>query len=226
MKKGRWKLLAMAIVGDREHKLPSPCFGLYVHERMVNQSGTKSSPKWIFSLKNHIIKIMTEEEKREYQKQYRLKHKAEYTAYQKKWRLANKERINELARKRYQENLEKSRLSVKKSYQKHRKRREQYLLFHKEEIRAQQKRWREANKEQIKEYMREYSLGAKARIRIFASSKVNNTLKSGKLIKQPCEMCGCLEVEAHHSNYNEPLNVMWLCKKCHEEWHKHNEPIY
>ena len=168
---------------------------------------------------------MTEEE-REYQKQYRLKRKAEIAAYQKKWHLANKERINELARKRYQENLEKSRLSVKKSYQKHRKEREQYRFSHKEEIRAQQKRWREANKEYAKDYMKEYSFKTKTRIRIFASSKVNNALKSGKLVKQPCEVCGCLEVEAHHPDYNKPLDVMWLCKKCHEEWHKNNEPIY
>lgn len=35
----------------------------------------------------------------------------------------------------------------------------------------------------------------------------------------PCEVCGEEKTEAHHYNYNHPLNINWLCKKHHIELH-------
>lgn len=48
---------------------------------------------------------------------------------------------------------------------------------------------------------------------------------SKKIIKKNCEKCGSVKSQAHHDNYYEPLNVRWLCIKCHNNWHKHNIPI-
>lgn len=45
-----------------------------------------------------------------------------------------------------------------------------------------------------------------------------------KLIKQPCEGCGGLKVEAHHNDYLKPLIVRWLCPPCHRQWHDINGP--
>lgn len=47
-------------------------------------------------------------------------------------------------------------------------------------------------------------------------------IRSGRLIKQPCEVCGSKIVEAHHDDYEKPLDVRWLCKKHHAEHHKNN----
>lgn len=52
-----------------------------------------------------------------------------------------------------------------------------------------------------------------------AHVKVGNAIRDGKLTKQPCEICGIEKVEAHHEDYSKPLDVMWLCKRCHEDWH-------
>lgn len=49
----------------------------------------------------------------------------------------------------------------------------------------------------------------------------NNAIRKGHLIKCPCEICGAIEkIEAHHDNYEEPLNVRWLCRPHHVEHHK------
>ena len=32
-------------------------------------------------------------------------------------------------------------------------------------------------------------------------------------------------IQAHHCDYNKPLEVMWLCQKCHHEWHKNNKAV-
>jgi hypothetical protein len=55
--------------------------------------------------------------------------------------------------------------------------------------------------------------------------KAWKSIKNGTLKRMPCEKCGNLKVHAHHPNYNEPLNVMWLCVFHHREWHKHNKAI-
>ena len=71
-----------------------------------------------------------------------------------------------------------------------------------------------------------------------ASDKAQNILEEaverGIVIKKViCEKCGDAPVfsngrtgiQAHHNDYNKPLDVIWLCQKCHHEWHKHNKAI-
>lgn len=43
------------------------------------------------------------------------------------------------------------------------------------------------------------------------------------LEKKPCEVCGGTKVEAHHDDYDKPLEVRWLCKKHHSEVHTKTE---
>jgi hypothetical protein len=53
-----------------------------------------------------------------------------------------------------------------------------------------------------------------------ARKTVENHLKIGDLIKQPCERCGNLNSHAHHENYDQPLIVVWLCPKHHKARHR------
>lgn len=52
-----------------------------------------------------------------------------------------------------------------------------------------------------------------------ARNLVAKAVKVGKLIRQPCFICGSEIVEAHHPDYERPLDVTWLCKKHHREAH-------
>jgi len=71
---------------------------------------------------------------------------------------------------------------------------------------------------------------------IRAEDKIHNlfeeAIERGKIIpKNKCEKCGEQKIfrngrrgiEAHHSDYNKPFDVMWLCRQCHYEWHKKNK---
>ena len=52
-----------------------------------------------------------------------------------------------------------------------------------------------------------------------ARSTVHVALKRGKLTKTACERCGSANVEAHHDDYSRPLEVRWVCRRCHGMLH-------
>lgn len=51
-------------------------------------------------------------------------------------------------------------------------------------------------------------------------SYLNVYIKRGKITKLPCSICGNIESEAHHEDYDKPLDVIWLCREHHLELHK------
>ncbi len=73
-----------------------------------------------------------------------------------------------------------------------------------------------------------------ARISKRAHDLVEKAIAKGLLTKpKACEACGKEEhfasgrssLESHHDDYNHPLTVRWLCRKCHHEWHEHHRAI-
>lgn len=63
---------------------------------------------------------------------------------------------------------------------------------------------------------------------------IEKAIKGGRLVPAVCcEECGASyrfkdgrrAIQAHHGDYNKPLDVTWLCQKCHHEWHKNNRAI-
>lgn len=51
---------------------------------------------------------------------------------------------------------------------------------------------------------------------------VNHARRSGILRCQPCERCGDPEGHGHHDDYARPLDINWLCRRCHKAWHREN----
>lgn len=64
-----------------------------------------------------------------------------------------------------------------------------------------------------------------------SNALLNNRIRSGD-IKRPgkCSACGAeCQPEAHHNDYSRPLDVEWLCRKCHQKRHPRkgmNKPKY
>ena len=48
-----------------------------------------------------------------------------------------------------------------------------------------------------------------------ARKAVAKAIASGRLVRQPCEVCGEKNGEAHHPDHNRHLEVKWLCPKHH-----------
>jgi transposase-like protein len=53
---------------------------------------------------------------------------------------------------------------------------------------------------------------------------VKCALRDGRLIRPDyCSQCKKLRlVVAHHDDYAKPLDVRWLCRSCHQNWHEMN----
>ena len=72
-----------------------------------------------------------------------------------------------------------------------------------EKHKANNKAWREANPEKW-----------------VAHKRVEYAVKTGRLVRQPCERCGGLDlIVAHHESYDHPLAVVWLCPLHHAQRH-------
>jgi ribosomal protein S27AE len=61
--------------------------------------------------------------------------------------------------------------------------------------------------------------GDKFRKQNLARRKVYNAIQEGLLVRQPCEICGDEPADAHHDDYDKPLDVRWLCRKHHMQEH-------
>lgn len=48
---------------------------------------------------------------------------------------------------------------------------------------------------------------------------IRRNIKIGKLQRGICSICGVKDAQAHHPDYDKPLEIQWLCKPCHFKLH-------
>lgn len=130
--------------------------------------------------------------------------------YMRRWRAKNKARLDA-----YQKDYNERNRERKAEYSR------KYYHEHKEQELVRMRRYKKDNKEGMEKLRKKY-LKKTGR----AQPKVMKALSSGKLTRLPCEVCGKEPADAHHDDYNKPLKVRWLCRKCHAEWHRYNKPKY
>ena len=78
------------------------------------------------------------------------------------------------------------------------------------------KRWREKNKDYYIDYYKNKERLKEKHCRLIA----NNYIRAGKIFREKCVICNNINTEAHHNNYDFPLEITWLCKLHHEKLHK------
>ena len=55
--------------------------------------------------------------------------------------------------------------------------------------------------------------------RVEVRRQTARAVRSGVLVRQPCEKCSTEKTHAHHDDYTKPLDVRWLCRPCHTAHH-------
>ena len=78
------------------------------------------------------------------------------------------------------------------------------------------RKWRKENSSKVLEYCQAYRRTNPEKYR--AHKIVANAIEYGTLMKpRLCEQCGQeKDLDAHHEDYEKPLEVEWLCRKCHK----------
>lgn len=78
--------------------------------------------------------------------------------------------------------------------------------------------WKGGRSKDLAEYGRQFRNRHPERAR--AWDLVRAAVRNGTLVKGPCADCGsCVDVQGHHPDYSKPLDVVWLCRTCHNRRH-------
>ena len=77
-------------------------------------------------------------------------------------------------------------------------------------------------------YERKYYTNPANKHKDAARGAVFSAVESGRLVPADrCEKCGSAsEIEAHHPDYDRPLEVKWLCVKCHRAEHRKTHCVH
>src|SRR5215475_13126734 len=74
-----------------------------------------------------------------------------------------------------------------------------------------------------REWRKTHPLTRMQRRKLNARSYAHVYLKRGKIVKEPCRICGSVDSEMHHPNYRKPTLVHWYCRPCHLAFHKKDD---
>jgi hypothetical protein len=87
------------------------------------------------------------------------------------------------------------------------------------QIQASNRRWAKNNWPRQREINKRTAARQPEKVR--ARWELNNAIRKGLLTRLPCERCGDPKSQGHHDDYSKPLDVHWMCRRCH--WAEHRK---
>lgn len=180
------------------------------HERVCKQCRVKRVALW---QKNNPEKV----------KKSRQNRSEKLSAYHKMWKEKNPEKVLANHRKYRELNIEKCRESALKYYRKNKIKCRNYRIKNSVYLNEKKRENRLKNIEKHRQIHRERQkiYRIKKPKEHLARKKVYYAIKNGFLKRDStCLLCGSEEkIEAHHRDYDKPLDVVWLCRICHNGVH-------
>lgn len=72
----------------------------------------------------------------------------------------------------------------------------------------------------MREFRKTHPLTPEQRKKDNCRSYAGIYLRRGKIVKEPCKICGDLNSQMHHPDYLKPLQIIWLCRPHHLKIHQ------
>jgi hypothetical protein len=66
----------------------------------------------------------------------------------------------------------------------------------------------------------------KNRKKVRAQVNLRSKIYAGIIKRMPCQICGEIKTDGHHTDYSRPYSVIWLCRKHHVAVHKNKITLY
>jgi hypothetical protein len=124
---------------------------------------------------------------------------------------------------------EKEKIYRRKTYLKHRESRiqrqlkyERNLSIEKKLERDEKRRIAYRNNSDAKRNKRNYQKNIYDPIKLKANKILNEAIRLKQIIRpKTCSICNEItKLDGHHADYSKPLEVIWVCRKCHRTIHK------
>ncbi len=170
-----------------------------------------------------------------FRKKDRAKNEDRIREEKKKWRESNIEEVKSKARVYYEENKEKIKARTKKWNQENKQRsnelKRRSYAKRKLDPTFLEKRRENSRKAYLKKkgdnpdwWRDRYQTDEDYKLKVSARRLARAAFKEGVIHREDCVKCGKW-AEMHHEDYSKPLEIMWLCRKCHKEHHRTHPKI-
>lgn len=94
----------------------------------------------------------------------------------------------------------------------------EYRLLNREAIKECGKRWMAKDpKRRAAKYAKHRKMYPQ---KVQAGNLLQYAIRSGKIIRGACVVCGEPNAHGHHEDYSKPLDVIWMCPAHHTELHE------
>lgn len=95
----------------------------------------------------------------------------------------------------------------------------EYYLKNKSKMFKKHKLWKKTSKAKklLRKYEKNHRKNQPHKVR--ARQILRDAIRSGKMKRGTCLVCGEINAQAHHIDYSKPFEVIWLCRKHHAEEH-------